>query len=135
MTRALALSLIGTVLVCVAPAAAGDPALRTVSSSQRHIVVAFAPGELAPAEIEVSTTRARTAGGGFVASRVRLRERVTARVNPTSGLVRFRTLGTVAPGAYFVAVSGFMQDPPADCFPIRSHCAERWSNALAIVVR
>jgi hypothetical protein len=133
--RALAVSLIGIAVLCAAPAVAGDPALRTVSSSSRHVVVAFSPGELTPAEIEVATTRARTAGGGFVASRLRLRERITARVNPTVGLVRYRTVGTVAPGAYFVAVSGFMQDPPADCVPIRARCAERWSNALPLVVR
>jgi hypothetical protein len=126
--------LIGIAVLGAAPAAAGDPALRTVSSSDRHVVVAFAPGELTPAEIEVATTRARTAGGGFVSSRLRLRERITARVSPTVAVIRYRSVGTVAPGAYFVAVSGFMQDPPADCFPIRSRCAERWSNALPIVI-
>jgi hypothetical protein len=66
---------------------------------------------------------------------VRLRERITAKSDPATGIVRFRTHGTVPRGAYYVAVSGFMQEPPASCVPVASHCAERWSNARYVVVR
>ena len=131
--RLLALSLVCIALVCAAPAAAVEPTLRTVAPSQHHVVVTFAPGELTPAEIEVATARSRSASGAFMPSRVRLRERMTADLN-ANGIARYRTVKTLPAGTYFVAVSGIIQDPPADCLHIRSHCAERWSNVLRVVV-
>jgi hypothetical protein len=107
--------------------------LRAVAQSQRHVIVTFAPGELTPAEVEVATARSRSASGAFMPSRVRLRERITQHPN-AAGLVRYRTIKPLAPGTYFVAVSGIVQDPPADCLPIKSACTARWSNVLRLVL-
>jgi hypothetical protein len=96
--------------------------------------VSFSPGQLIPGLIAVATKPARVPGGGFVRANVRLRERITAKAGPASGFVRFRTRETLPRGTYYVAVSGILLEPPASCVPIASHCAERWSNVLRLVV-
>jgi hypothetical protein len=116
-------------------ALAGEPTLRTAEASKGHVVVTFLPGDLLPGVIAVATRAARTADGGFLQANVRLRERITAKADPATGIMRFRTRGTISRGTYYVAVSGFLQDPPPSCVPIRSHCAERWSNVRYFVVR
>jgi hypothetical protein len=131
--RLLAVSLVCGVLVCAAAAAAGDPMLRAVAPSQRHLIVTFAPGALTPAEVEAATLRSRSATGAFLPSHIRLRERITQHPN-AAGVVRYRTVKALAPGTYFVAVSAIAEDPPADCLRIKSACAERWSNVLRVVV-
>lgn len=122
-------------LAWVSLATAQEPTLRTARTSGRHVVVTFAPGDLIPAEVEVATRAARTASGGFVAANTKLRERITAQPDPVTGIIRYRTRGTVAPGTYYVAVSGIVQDPPASCGKVGSRCAERWSNAVRVTVR
>jgi hypothetical protein len=122
-------------LASTGAAPGGEPTLRAARASHGHIVVAFVPGDLVPGEVAVATQAARRAKGGFVPANVRLRERITAKADPATGIVRFRTHGTVPRGAYYVGVSGFMQEPPPSCFPIASRCAERWSNARYVVVR
>jgi hypothetical protein len=117
-----------------AAAQSGEPVLRTAAPSHGHIVVAFSPGDLIPGEIAVATRASRGGGGGFVRANIRLRERISAKADPRTGIVRFKTVGTLRHGTYFVAVSGFQQDPPASCFPLRSHCAERWSSSVRVVV-
>jgi hypothetical protein len=133
MRRWLVVAIAGA-LVSGGAATASQPTLRSAVASKRHVVVTFAPGELAPALIAVATRPARAANGGFVATNVRLRERITANADPATGDVRYRTRGTVPRGTYYVAVSGILQEPPVSCIPIRSHCAERWSNVLRLVV-
>ena len=130
--RVLALSLAFGVVA--ATAAAGEPMLRTAAPSRHHVVVTFAPGDMVPGEIAVANTRSRGANGAFLTAHVRLHEWIAARATTSTGLVRYRTSGTVAAGTYFVAVSGLMRDPPADCLPIKSRCGVRWSNVLRVVV-
>ncbi|HEX9599419.1 MAG TPA: hypothetical protein VF963_08585 [Gaiellaceae bacterium] len=113
---------------------ARQPVLRTAKSSRGHIVVTFSPGELTPGTIAVATSPARSVNGGFIRGNVKLLERTTTTADLGTGVVRFRTHGTVAPGRYYVAVSGILQEPPASCGRVTSHCAERWSNALPVVV-
>jgi hypothetical protein len=125
---------IAVALVSAGAAPGGEPTLRTAGASKGHIVVAFFPGDLVPGELAAATQAARGVNRGFVRANVRLRERITAKTDPATGIVRFRTHGTVPPGAYYVAVSGFMQEPPPSCVPITSHCAERWSNVQYVVV-
>jgi hypothetical protein len=121
-------------LCAAASAATRQPDLRMATASEGHIVGVFSLGDLAgPARIQVATRPARAAGGGFVPENVRLRERIV--VSPTTREpVRFRTHGVLAPGTYYVAVSGSLEEPPPSCFPLRSHCAERWSRTLRVVV-
>ena len=130
----LAVALGGAALVLAAPTAAGEPMLRTAAASHRHVIVTMASGTLVPCEIAVATKAARGPGGGFVRSNVRLLERITAPADPATGIVRFRTAQTLRRGTYYVALSGFEQEPPTSCFPIASHCAERWSNIVRVVV-
>jgi hypothetical protein len=133
MKSCLALS-IAVALVSTSAALGGEPALRTAGASNGHIVVTLSPGELVPGEVAVAARPSRTVNGSFVRANVRLVERITATMDPATGNVRYRTKGTVPRGRYYVAVSGFLQDPPPSCVPIRSHCAERWSNVRRVVV-
>jgi len=126
---------IAVALASAGAAPGGELTLRTAGASKGHIVVAFSPGDLVPGEIAAATQATRGVNRAFVRANVRLRERITAKTDPATGIVRFRTHGTVPPGAYYVAVSGFMQEPPPSCVPIRSHCTERWSNVRYVVVR
>ena len=130
----LAVALGGVALVLAAPTAAGEPMLRTAAASGRHVIVTMAPGTLVPGEIAVATKAARAPGGGFVRGNVRLLERITTPADPATRVVRYRTARTLRRGTYYVAVSGFQQEPPASCFPIVSHCAERWSNIVRVVL-
>src|SRR5213592_4388239 len=126
---------IGAALVWVGVAAASAPTLLTASSSDGHIVVTFSAGDLVPGQIAVATRPAHTAGGAFVQANVKLHERIVAETDAATGNVRFRTHAALPKGTYYVAVSGFLQDPPVSCTPIRSRCAERWSNVLRVAVR
>jgi hypothetical protein len=121
-------------LALAAPTAAREPMLRTAAASGRHVVVTMAPGTLVPGEMAVATKAARAPGGELVRGNVKLRERITTRADPATGIVRFRTARTLRRGAYYVAVSGFQQEPPTSCFPIASHCSERWSNIVRVVM-
>lgn len=135
MMRWLVLSLAALAWVGVALADQGPgPTLRAAASSGGHIVVAFSAAEFVPGEIAVATQATRTTNGGFVRANVKLSERITARPDAASGMVRFRTHGRVPLGVYYVVVSGVVQEPPVGCVPIRSRCAERWSNVLRVVV-
>jgi hypothetical protein len=121
-------------LVSASVALGGLPTLQSAGAAKGHIVVAFSSGELVPGEVAVAARATRTVNGSFVRANVRLLERITAKTDPATGIVRFRTHGTVARGTYYVAVSGFMQEPPPSCIPISSHCTERWSNVRRVVV-
>jgi hypothetical protein len=124
-------------VAALAPAAGAEtssPVLKAAVVARSHVVVSFVPGDLLPGQVVVSTKRAPRTDGTFAANTVRLRERIVASVDPASGVARYRTTHALAPGVYFVAVSGFLTEPPADCFPVRTHCNERWSNAIRISV-
>jgi hypothetical protein len=109
--------------------------LHSTFASAGHIVVTFSAGGLVPATIAVATQPDRVAGGAFLHDNVRLQERVAATLDPTTGTSRFRTRGELVRGVYYVAVSGVVQDPSPSCFPLRTHCAMRWSNVLRVSVR
>jgi hypothetical protein len=132
--RTLALVLGVAAIVPSAVEAMPGPVLKGAVVAKAHVVVALAPGELTPGQVVVSTKRARRSDGTFTPTAVRLRERLTGQVDAASGMLRYRTTHALAPGVYFVAVSGYLQDPPADCLPGKSHCNERWSNVIRISV-
>jgi hypothetical protein len=136
--RSLGLLVLVAAVVLTAGASAAparDPVLQSTFASAGHIVVTFSVGNLVPATIAVATQPDRVTGGSFVHDNIRLQERVVAKVDPATGMARFRTRGMVARGVYYVAVSGVLEDPPPSCFPLRSHCAMRWSNMLQVAVR
>jgi hypothetical protein len=135
MPLRLLVVVLGVVLMWVPLAAAREPMLLTARPSGGHIVVTFVPGDLIPAQVEVSTRATRASTGGFVAGNVKIRERMTVVADQAPGTDRYRTRGTVRPGTYYVAVSGALQEPPPSCIPLRSRCNERWSNTLQVTVR
>jgi hypothetical protein len=132
MRRWLVLSLSGAMVWTAVAAAAAPPVLRSAVPSNGHLVVTFVSGDLVPGEVVVATRGTRATTGGLAGSSVKLRERITARTDPETGQVRYRTRGRLRPGRYFVVVSGFLQDPTPSCVPLRSRCGERWSNVLRV---
>jgi hypothetical protein len=116
-------------------AAPREPWLRTAASLHGHVVVTFTVGELRPGLIEVAVARATDFSGAFVHRNVRLREGVSSRPDPVTGLVRWRTKSTLPARAYYVEVSGFETDGVTDCLPQLRNCLEHWSNQRRVVVR
>src|SRR4051812_20375517 len=89
---------IAAALASTGAAPGGVPTLRAAGASNAHIVVALSPGDLVPGQIAVATQATRTANRSFLPANVRLRERIVAKPDPVTGIVRFRTHGTVARG-------------------------------------
>jgi hypothetical protein len=117
-------------LAVPAAASADGPRLRSVHAVGRHVEVVFSLGGLARAsQIQIAAaTSSRFAPGA-----VRLSERIAAAPNATTGLVRWRTRGTVKPGRYWVRVSG-VDTGETSCTPKLSDCLAQWSNVLAVTV-
>jgi len=132
--RTLALALGVAAILPSAVEAMPRPVLKGAVVARGHLVVGVAPGDLTPGQVVVSTKRARRSDGTFAPTAVRLHERITGTVDAASGVLRYRTTRALAPGVYFVAVSGYLQDPPADCLPANGRCDERWSNVVRISV-
>jgi hypothetical protein len=116
-------------------AASGPPVLRSVTQIRRHIVVKFTDGDLQPWLIEVAVSRATDASGAFPSANVRLRERITARANPITGLVRWRTRKALRPRVYYVEVSGIESGGVTECPPQHHDCLVHWSAARRVRVR
>jgi hypothetical protein len=134
--RGLAATL-GAILMLAAPglAASGAPVLRSVTQVHRHVVVRFTDADLQPWLIQVAVSRAADANGAFLSTNVRLRERITARPNPATGLVRWRTRKALPPRVYYVEVSGIESGGVTQCPPQHHNCLVHWSKARRVRVR
>jgi hypothetical protein len=134
--RALAATL-GSIVLLATPgfAASGAPVLRSVTQVHRHVVVKFTDSDLQPWLIEVAVSRATDATGAFLSTNIRLRERITARPNPTTGLVRWRTRKALPPRVYYVEVSGIESGGVTQCPPQHHNCLVHWSTARRVRVR
>src|SRR5262249_4503526 len=108
MPMRLLVVVLGAGLLWVSPAAARQPTLLTARASAGHVVVPFAPGDLIPGVLEVSTRGARAPTGGFVAGSVKVRERLTVAADQATGTAQYRTSRALGPGTYYVAVSGML---------------------------
>jgi hypothetical protein len=115
-------------------AAARFPALRSVAQAQRHIVVTFRGADLRPWLVEVAVSRATDGSGAFLPGEVRLREYVTARPDPVTGLVRWRTLKALPARIYYVEVSGIESEGLTDCLVQQRSCLVHWSNVRRVRV-
>jgi putative intracellular protease/amidase len=124
-TAALAAALVTS----LAGAASPLPNLRSAVPRQRHVVVTFALGELAPGRILVATRSATMDNGKFVTANVRLDEPLRA-VKTATGY-RARTRHALPRGRYYIEVSGVVV---SDCMP-RKPCLSRWSNVRRIRIR
>lgn len=132
----LAVALISATLVASQLSAAPrKPWLRTAASLHRHVSVTFTVGDLRPGLIEVAVANTTDYSGAFLSRNVRLREAVSSRPDPVTGVVRWRTKSTLPARAYYVEVSGFETDGVTDCLPQLRNCLEHWSNRRRVLVR
>ena len=116
-------------------AASSAPVLRSVTQTHRHIVVKFTVAALQPWLVEVAVSRGIDASGALLRRNVRLRERITARPDPVTGVVRWRTLKALPARVYYVEVSGIESDGVTDCLPQQRNCLVHWSNVRRVQVR
>jgi hypothetical protein len=126
----LAAAALGAAFLAGASASSTAPYLRSVSVSNRHVVVVFRLGELAPGRILVAVKPQTTSSGEFVKASVRLDEGL--RVTRTATGFRARTRHSLRPGRYYVEVSGLVV--AVDCTP-KKPCPANWSNIRRVRVR
>ena len=128
--RPLLLLLALAALVVPAGASADEPQLRSAHAVGRHVEVVFSLGGLVHAsQIQI----AAAPGGRFAAGALRLSERIAAAPDASTGLVRWRTRGTLRPGRYLVRVSA-VDAGETSCTPRYSDCLAQWSNVLSVTV-
>jgi len=125
MTAALAAAL----AICAAGAASTLPSLRSASSQRGHVVVVFSLGELGPGRIVVAHGRATRADGRLVTANLLVDEPL--RLVKTATGYSARTTHTVAPGTYYVQISGTVLG--MDCLKPKP-CPQDWSNIRRVVV-
>ena len=129
--RSMLLLLVLAALAVPAAASADGPRLRSTHAVNGHVEVVFSLGGLVRAsQIQIA---AGPANGRFAAGAVRLRERIAAAPDAATGLVRWRTKGTLRPGHYWVRVSG-VDAGETGCTPKLSDCLAQWSNVLPVTV-
>ena len=109
--------------------------MRSVAPAHGRIAVRFTVADLRPWLIEVAVSRATDAWGAFLRRDVRLRERVMARPDPVTGVVRWLTLRALPARVYYVEVSGIESDGVTDCLPQQRSCLVYWSNVRRVRVR
>ncbi len=128
--RSMLLLLAVVALVVPAGASADGPQLRSARAVGGHVEVVFSLGGLVRAsQIQI----AAGPGGRFTSGALRLSERVAAAPNASTGLVRWRTRGTLRPGRYWVRVSA-VDAGETSCIPKLSDCLAQWSNVLSVTV-
>ena len=138
MARRILAGLVVAVAVGSVATATADqlPILRSATIVDRHVVVQVAVGDMRMAQLTVATRRAVDGYGALVSRYVRMRE--TIQLAPTAtGVVRWQSHGTLAPGTYFVQVVAFDtgQGGITDCPPkLMRSCLEHWSNVRRVVV-
>jgi hypothetical protein len=130
-------AVVGTIVLLAMPAlaASGAPVIRSLSQAHRHVVVTFTSADLQPWLIEVAVSRATDESGAFLSKNVRLRERITARADRATGVVRWRTTKALRPHLYYVEVAGIESGGVTDCLPQQRDCLVRWSVPRRVRVR
>jgi len=106
------------------------PYLRSVSATKGHVVAVYQLADLLPGRILVAVRPQTDLRGEFLKRNVRLAEPL--RSTKTSSGLRTRTRHRLAPGRYYVQVSGNMV--ALDCLPSKP-CPPRWSNVRRVRVR
>jgi hypothetical protein len=125
-----AIAVLAAGLVTSVSSASSVPLLRSASASGGHVVVRLSLGDLIPGRIVVGDRRTTAANGRLMSADIRLNEPLRA-VKTTTGF-RARTRHTLAPGTYYVQVSGTVLQ--TDCLPNKP-CRQDWSNVLRVRVR
>jgi hypothetical protein len=133
----LAVVIVAVALAGVAPATGRDlPLLRSASVDTRHVVLQVAVGDVRPVQLTVADRSDVGANGALLAKNVVRRETIKLAPAATSGVVRWKSRMTLAPGAYFVQVTAVDRSAGLiDCPPkLMRTCLDRWSNVRRIVV-
>ena len=112
--------------------AAPEPVLLSASQRDGHVLANYSLGALVPGEVVVATSTRRS-GVGALTIGVKLREKLT--LTTTAGMLRWRSRRALAPGAYYVQVSGIDVGGVTDCAPRQAGCGQEWSNVRRVVVR
>jgi len=120
----------GAAIVTAVSAASPVPYLRSATVTNRHVVVVYSLGDLAPGSVIVATRAQTRPNGRFVQANVRFSEPLAGR-KVASGW-RMRTRHAVRPGRYYVEVSGTVVG--LDCTP-KKPCKTDWSNIRRVVVK
>ena len=128
---AAACAALSVLVATSASAASPQPYLRSVATSEGHVVAVFTRNELAPGRIVVAIRPATRRDGSFLRQNLRLEEQI-ARETPLHGGYRVRTRHTLHPGRYYVQVSGVVIG--IDCTPVKP-CPVRWSNIRPLAVQ
>jgi len=115
-------------------AAPNAPVLRSASALHGRVLVTFTVADLQPWLIEVAASSQTEGSGAFRSDAVRLREVITARPDPSTGLVRWRATKPLAPGTYFVHVSGIETDGVMDCRSQARECIVHWSSSRRLLI-
>lgn len=122
---------LGATLATSVSAAAPAPYLRAAFSSHRHIVVVYTLSpDLLPGRVLVASSPKAAPNGQFLKADVRLSQRLSGKTAATG--TRLRTSRTLAPGRYWVEVSGVTTG--LDCTPHKP-CPTHWSNVRRVRVR
>jgi hypothetical protein len=111
------------------------PFLGAASQVRGHVSVTFTLGDLTLGQIEVATSPKTRPYGGFLVANVKLREVMSTRPDPATGLAHWRTHKTLPAGIYYVHVSGSETDGVTDCKPGQPSCLQHWSNVRRVAVR
>ena len=111
------------------------PILRSATVHARHVVVQVAVGDVRPVQLMVATRRTVDNNGALVTNNVRLRETIQLTPPASTGVVRWQSRSTLAPGTYFVQVVAVESGGGiTDCPKFLRNCLARWSNVRRIVV-
>ena len=130
-----ALSIAWLAVASAALAATAQPTLRSALQSSSHVVVVFTVGDLRPGVVQIASRPTKGPAGGFVDASLMLTEVVTARPDPATGLVRWRTRHTLPLRTYYVQVSAIETGGSADCKPSLRNCPVHWSNVRVVSPR
>jgi len=135
----MARTLLAAVVVVVAAGGVAQasgvqtPVLLAAAATHRHVVVTVSVGDLRPTELLVARRRAVDEDGAFLRRNVRLEETIHLPAS-TTGVVRWKSRGTLAPGTFFVQVLAVATGGVTDCPRFQPHCNEHWSSVRRIVV-
>ena len=134
--RLLAVVAVSVASAGVAPATGMNlPFLRSASVSARHVVLLLAVDDVRPVQLTVAKRSDVGAGGALLASNVVRQETIRLVPGSSTGVVRWKSRMTLAPGAYFVQVKAVESGGLTDCPPkLMRTCLDRWSNIRRIVV-
>jgi hypothetical protein len=135
MARRLLAGVVVAAALGAAGAAAADQGslLRSATAVRHHVVLRVSVSDLRPVELTVAKRPAVDTDGALLQKNVRLRETIQIPASET-GLVRWRSHKTLAPGTYFVQVEAIQTGGVTDCPPKLRNCNEHWSNVRRIVV-